>query len=76
MIDKYVIFADATRYGVDDREYNLADLTNTKIGIRVKNFKTLSDERNKEIDLVFDKVYKKLNMEYYDESKIEELLNK
>ena len=75
MINKYVIFADATRYGVEDREYILADLTNTKIGIKVKSFKTLSDERNKELDVVLDKVYDRLGIKCYDDKKLEMLFN-
>ena len=75
-IDKYLIFADATKYGVEDREYNLADLTNTKLGIKIKNFTSLSSERNKELDVVIERTYEKLGIPYFDDSRLEELLNK
>ncbi len=75
-IEKYVIFADATKYGADEREYVLADLTNTKIGIKIKNFTTLSEERNKELYEIIDNVYDKLGIKYYDESRLEEILRK
>lgn len=74
--NKYVIFADATRYGVEDRDYNLADLTNTKLGIKVKNFKSYSDARNKEISILLDNVYERLGIKCYDEDRIEKLLDK
>ena len=75
-IEKYVIFADATKYGAEEREYVLADLTNTKIGIKIKNFTTLSEERNKELNEIIDNVYDKLGIKYYDESRLEEILRK
>ena len=74
--NKYVIFADATRYGVEDRDYNLADLTNAKLGIKVKNFKSYSEVRNKDIAVILDKVYDSLGITCYDDNRMEELLAK
>ena len=76
MVGKYVISADATEYGVEDREYLLADLTNTKLGLKIRNFATLSDAKNKELDVIIDRVYEKLGIRYYDMTKFNRVLEK
>ncbi len=76
VVDKYVLFTDATKYGFDEKEYQLADLTNAKLGIKVKNFSSLSDKRNEEIDVVLNRVYERLGIVYYDDERLERLLNK
>ena len=76
IVDDYVIFADATKYGVDYGEYMLADLTNAKLGIKINNFCILSESKNKELDSLINSVYSKLGMKYYDLSRVEQLINK
>ena len=75
-VDDYVISADATKYGVDYREYMLADLTNAKLGIKINNFHTLSESKNKELDTIINGVYSKLGMKCYDLSRVEQLISK
>lgn len=76
MVDKWIISADATKYGVEYKDYLLADLTNTKLGLRIQNFNTLSEVRNKELNVIIDRVYEKLGIKCFDMSKFERLLEK
>lgn len=73
---EFIMFADATKYGVECRDYLLSDLTNTKLGIKICNLATLSTEKNKELNVVIEEVYKKLGIPCYDMSRIDNLVEK
>ena len=45
----FIMFADATKYGVEYRDYELSDFTNAKLGFKICNLATLSKERNKDL---------------------------
>lgn len=72
--DDFIIFADATRYGVEGFEYLLSDLTNTKLDLKITGMYTLSSFKNKELDVLIDRVYKKLNMPCYEPDKLDRVI--
>lgn len=72
----FIMFADATKYGVECRDYLLSDLTNTKLGIKICNLETLSTEKNKELNVVIEEVYKKLGMSCYSIDRVNNLVEK
>ena len=72
----FIMFADATKHGVEYRDYNLSDLTNTKLGFKIRSLATLSSAVNKELDVVINQVYKKLNLDCYDISMADNLVEK
>ena len=76
LVDKWVISADATKYGAEYGDYILADLTNTKLGLKIQNFNTQSAARNKELNVIIDRVYDKLGIRCYDLTKFNRVLEK
>lgn len=72
----YIMFADATKHGIEYRDYLLSDLTNTKLGLKISNLCTLSCSLNKELDKVIDKVYTKLGMKYLDIKRLDDFVDK
>lgn len=72
----YVIFTDATRYGIGAKDYKLADLTNTKLGLKIDGIYTLNEKKSEELDILIDEVYSKLNIPVYDTKKLDLLLEK
>lgn len=75
-VNEFIIFADATSYGNEFREYLLSDLTNAKLGFKISGFKTLSSEVNKELYTYIEEVYKKLGLPCYSSYKVDELVEK
>lgn len=73
---KYIMFADATKHGVEYRDYLLSDLTNTKVGIKINSLGTLSSTLNKELDKEIEAVYNKLNMKFIDTKRVDDFVEK
>lgn len=75
-VDNFKITADATRHGIEYREYMLSDLTNTKLNFKITNFSTYSSSKNEELNKIIDSVYSKLGINYYDSHKVDSLVDK
>lgn len=74
--EEYLIEADATSYGVDYREYRLADLTNAKLDLMITGFKTLSTQKNESLNKIIKRVYNKIKIKFFDDNKLDRLLEK
>lgn len=74
--DEYFIDADATSYGVEYREYRLADLTNAKLDLMITGFRTLSTQKNEVLNKIIKRVYNKIKVKCFDENKLDRILEK
>ncbi len=76
MTDKFVMFADATRYGAERNEYMLSDLTNLKLSLKLSGIYVLGEENSRRLIEEIDKVCDMLGIELYTTRRLDELLKK
>lgn len=76
MFDDFIIYTDVTKNGFEKGTYQLADLTNLKLNLKISGMYTLSSKKNEELDRIIDKVYFKLGMKYSSTEKIDRLFHR
>lgn len=74
--EDFILYTDATRYGIGNRNYQLADLTNLKLKLKIEGIYILNEHLNEKLEQTINLVYEKLGIEVFDSEKINTLLER